>query len=133
MVNENVSISRRNSNGTLCVVSARSNFHFSSSVRTRYRNRHLKLSPIYLKLNYYRFPHNQSCMLTLSVTFLNSHSSSNLLPHFRQLNLKEVRRGHNDWQKHIVKADMDSYGSSDSNTDAFLESSAKMLPENSKR
>jgi len=45
----------------------------------------------------------------------------------------EVRHGHNDWQKHIVKADMDSYGSSDSNTDAFLESSAKMLPENNSK
>ena len=43
---------------------------------------------------------------------------------------KEIRRGHNEWQKHIVRVDEDSYGSSDSNTDAFMESSAKMLPEN---
>lgn len=43
---------------------------------------------------------------------------------------KVVRNGHNEWQKNIVKSELtDSYGSSDSNTDAFIESSAKMLPD----
>ena len=41
-----------------------------------------------------------------------------------------VRNGHNEWQKNIVKSELtDSYGSSDSNTEAFIESSAKMLPD----
>ena len=43
---------------------------------------------------------------------------------------KVVRNGHNEWQKNIVKSELtDSYGSSDSNTEAFIESSAKMLPD----
>jgi hypothetical protein len=43
---------------------------------------------------------------------------------------KVVRNGHNDWKNNIVKSDLtDSYGSSDSNADAFIESSAKMLPD----
>jgi Na+/proline symporter len=42
----------------------------------------------------------------------------------------DIRRGHDDWKKNIVKSDLtDSYGSSNTSDEDFVDSTKKMLPD----